>query len=62
MPSLVGDSSQVLGLRGWALTGIRNLPLVLQCCRLGCQPWLCVEQSCELFTEIRGRGGACYVC
>ena len=22
------------------------------------QQWLCVEQSCELFTNIRGRGGA----
>ena len=22
------------------------------------QQWLCVEQSCELFTDIRGRGGA----
>ena len=33
MPSLVGDSSQVLGVLGWALTRMRNLPLVLQCCR-----------------------------
>ena len=24
--------------------------------------WLCVEQSCELFTNIRGRGGASNVC
>ena len=32
-PSLVGDSGQVLGVLGWALTGIRNLPLVLECCR-----------------------------
>ena len=33
MPSLVGDSGQVLGLLGWALTRIHYLPLVLQCCR-----------------------------
>ena len=33
MPSLVGDSCQVLGVLGWALTGIRNLLFVLQCCR-----------------------------
>ena len=30
---LVGDSGQVLEVLGWALTGIRNLPFVLQCCR-----------------------------
>ena len=33
MPSLVGDSGQVLGVLGWALTRIRNLPLVMHCCR-----------------------------
>ena len=33
MPSLVGDSDQVLGVLGWAFTGIHNLPFVLQCCR-----------------------------
>ena len=33
MPSLVDDSGQVLGVLGRALTGIHNLPLVLQCCR-----------------------------
>ena len=31
MPNLVGNSGQVLGVLGWALTGIRNF--VLQCCR-----------------------------
>ena len=36
MPSLVGDSGQVLGVQGWALTlRMHNLPLVLQCCRQG---------------------------
>ena len=28
MPSLVGDGGQVLQVLGWALTRIRNLPLV----------------------------------
>ena len=26
MPSLVGDSGQVLGVQGWALTRMHNLP------------------------------------
>ena len=30
MPSLVGDSGQVLGVLGWVLTRIRNLPFVVQ--------------------------------
>ena len=33
MLSLVGDSVQVLGVQGWALTRMRNLPLVMQCRR-----------------------------
>ena len=33
MPSLVGDSGQVLGVLGSALTRIHNLPLVFQGCR-----------------------------
>ena len=33
MPSLVGDSGQVLVVLGWVLTRIRNLLLVLQCYR-----------------------------
>ena len=31
--SLVGDSGQVLGVQGWALTRMCNLPLVMQCHR-----------------------------
>ena len=74
MPSLVGDSGQVLGVLGWALTRIHSLPnllLVLPqivellyylwCCNAVdkiFQQWLCAEQSCELFTDIRRRGGA----
>ena len=30
MPSLVDNSAQGLGVLGWALTRIHNLPLVLQ--------------------------------
>ena len=33
MPSLVGDSGQVLGVLGWALARICNLQLVLHCRR-----------------------------
>ena len=58
MLSLVGDSGQVLGVQA-GLTRMRNLPFVPYCRRqLGIQQWLCVEQSCELCTDIRGRGGA----
>ena len=56
MPSLVGDSGRVLGVLGWASTRIRNLSLVLHCYR--CQQWLCMDQSHELYTDIKGRGEA----
>ena len=56
IPSLVGDSGKVLGVLGWALTGISDLPLSAVDKR--CQQWLCVEQSCELFTDKMGGGGA----
>ena len=62
MPSLIGDSGQVLGVLGWALTRIHNLPLGCNAVDMVCQPWLCVEQSCESFTDISGRGGASNVC
>ena len=52
MPSLVGDRGPVLRVLGWALTRMRNT-------LNGC---LCVEQSCELFSDIRGRGGASNAC
>ena len=35
MPSLVGDSGQALGVKGWALTRMRNLPFMLHCRRQG---------------------------
>ena len=59
MPSLVGDRGQVHRVLGWALTRIRNLSLVLrQLVPKGAERWLCVEQCRELFSDIRGRGGA----
>ena len=33
MPSLVGDRGPVLRVLGWALTRMRNIPLVLRCSR-----------------------------
>ena len=60
MPSLVRDHGQVLPVLGWALTRIRNLLLVLHCDTA--ERWLCVEQSRELFSDIRGGGGANNAC
>ena len=54
MPSLVGDSGQVLGVLGWALTGIRNLPLCCNAVETRCQRWLCEEQNCEFFYQHKG--------
>ena len=62
MPSLVGDGGQVLQVLGWALTRIRNLALVRYSQAKGAVRWLCVEQSRELFSDIRGRGGASNAC
>ena len=62
MPSLVGDGGQVLQVLGWALTRICNLPLVRYSQAKGAVRWLCVEQSRELFSDIRGRGGASNAC
>ena len=62
MPSLVGDRGQVLRVLGWALTRIRNLSLAYALVPKGAERWLCVEQSCELFSDIRGRGGASNAC
>ena len=38
---------------------MRNLSLVLP---KGAERWLCVEPSRELFSDIRGRGGASNAC
>ena len=62
-PSLVGDCGLVLRVLGWALT--------VEC---AIYRWyhaavdkqapeeLCVEQNRELFSDIRGRGGASNAC
>ena len=65
MPSLVGERGPELRVPGWALT--RNL-----CARIyrwyyaevdkKAEEWLHVEQSRELFSNIRGRGGASNAC
>ena len=52
MPSLVGDCSQWLQVLTWCCIAVHKI----------FQQWLCVEQSCELFTDIRGSGGASNVC
>ena len=64
MPSLVGDRSTVLRVLGWALTRMHNISLVLGCSReeFKAEECLCVEQSHELFSKIRGRGGASNAC
>ena len=62
MPSLVGDSGQVFGVQGWALTRMRNLSLVLHLLPKGAERWLSVEPSRELFSDTRGRGGASDAC
>ena len=62
MPSLVGDRGQVLRVLGRALTRICNISLVLPAVSKGVEEWLCVEQSRELISDIRGRGGASNAC
>ena len=63
MPSLVGDRGPVLRVLGWALTRMRNI----YCWYYAevdkkAEEWLCVEQSRELFSNIRGSGGASNAC
>ena len=60
MPSPVGDCSQVLRVQGWALTRMHNLSLVLHCVTQGSGK--IAEQSCKLFSDIRGRDGASNAC
>ena len=63
MPSLVGDSGPMLRVLGWALTRMRNIPLVLRhSIEKKAKECLCVEQSRELFSKLRGRGGASNAC
>ena len=58
MPSVVGDRGPVLWVLGWALTRMRNISLVLIAVDKKAEEELCVEQNRELFSDIRGRGGA----
>ena len=53
MPGLVGDRGQVLRVLGWALTRGCSLLFVLRSSIQGAEQWLCVEQSRELFNDIR---------
>ena len=62
MHSLVVDRGPMLRVLGWALTRIRNSPLVRYSQAKGAVRWLCVEQSRELFSDIRRRGGASNAC
>ena len=54
MLSLVVDRGPMLRVLGWALTRMRG--------SRDAEKRLCVEQSRELFSNIRGRGGASNVC
>ena len=58
MPSLVGDRGAVLRVLGWALTRMRNISLVPRCSRQESCRGVVWEQNRELFSDIRGRGGA----
>ena len=63
IPSLVSNHGQVLRVLGWALTQrMHNLSLVLHSAAKRAERQLCVEQSRELFSDIRGRGGASSPC
>ena len=57
MPSLVGDRGPVLRVLGWAECTIYYIAVEKKA-----KEWLCVEQSRELFSDIRGRGGASNAC
>ena len=64
MPSLVVDHGPMLRVLGWALTTREYA--IYRChysaVEKNAEEQLCVEQSCELFSNIRGRGGASNAC
>ena len=62
MPSLVGDRGQVLRVLGWAKLEYAIYHWCYTLVPKGAEQWLCVEQSRELFSNIRGRGGASNAC
>ena len=57
LPSLVGDRGPVLRVLGWAL-----YRWYYDTVEKEAEECLCVEQSRELFSKIRGRGGASNAC
>ena len=63
IPSLVGNRGLVLRVLGWALTRMRNIYRWYYAAVDKKAPEeLCVEQNRELFSDIRGRGGASNAC
>ena len=59
---LVGDSGQMLQVLDWALTAYAIYHWCYSVTAKGAVRWLCVEQSRELFSDMRGRGGASNAC
>ena len=55
MPSLAGDSGQVLGVQGWALTRMRNLSLVLHSAIQG--SWTVAVGGTEPWVVLATQGG-----
>ena len=62
MPSLVVDRGPMLRVLGWALTRMRDNCCYYSAVEKNAEERLCVEQSRELFSNIRGRGGASNAC
>ena len=60
MPSLVVDRGAMFQVLDWALTRMRAIPF--SAIEKNGEERLCVEQSRELFSNIRGRGGASNAC
>ena len=58
MPSLVGDRGPVVRVLGWALTRIRNIYCWYNTAVDKLNSACVWNQSRELFSDIRGRGGA----
>ena len=55
MPSLAGDSGQVLGVQGWASTRMRNLSLVLHSATQG--SWTVAVGGTEPWVVLATQGG-----
>ena len=56
---VVGDCGQVLC---WLGVNLNMQYIIGTTVSKGAEKWLCVEQSCELFSEIRERGGTSNAC